>query len=289
MEIWGAGLGLRREMLNELVDIPAEMVRFFEIAPENWMNAGGIYANQLRSFSERFPFVCHGLSLSIGSADEIDVPFVQSIKRFMQDHDIKLYTEHLSWCSYKGHLYDLLPIPFTYESARWVASKVRQVQDILGMAISLENASYYFRPPGSDMEEADFIKMVINESGCNFHLDVNNIFVNSQNLGFDAQKYLRQLPLNKVNYLHVAGHYVDEDGFIIDTHGADVIDPVWDLLADAYTLIDQDATRLPTCLERDFHFPRLESLLAELDKINSIQQRSGDANHQANLVQSTHD
>lgn len=279
MHIFGTGLGFRRELIPELASLSNEQIDFFEIAPENWMCAGGRYAEQLRRFTERFPFACHGLSLSIGSSDPLDIGFIQSIKRFMQAHGIELYTEHLSWCSYQGHLYDLLPIPFTFESVQWVASRVKQVQDILEMTISLENASYYFRPPGSDMEETDFIQAVVREAGCGLHLDINNVYVNSQNFGFDPYKYLEKLPLDRVNYLHVAGHHVENDGFIVDTHGAAVIDPVWQLLADVYPLIGNNAGQIPTCLERDFNFPKLDILLREVAKIRSLQQDNTAALH----------
>lgn len=272
MTLQGAGLGFRRDILPELQRVTRADIDFFEIAPENWMRSGGRYEKQLRAFSERYPFACHGLSLSIGSADPLDTDFIREIKRFMARHDIGLYTEHLSWCSYQGQLYDLLPIPFTLESAQWVAERVQQVQDILGKRIALENASYYLRPPGSDMPETEFIREVVYQADCNLHLDVNNVYVVSKNFGFDPAEYLRELPLDRVSYLHVAGHYVEDDGLIIDTHGAAVIDPVWQLLEEAYSLLAGAGTTLPTCLERDFNFPHLDVLLAELATIRSLQQ-----------------
>ncbi len=268
----GAGLGFRRELLSELDAWQGRQVDFLEIAPENWATNGGRYAKDLRRFTERYAFVCHGLSLSIGSTDALDVALVKGIKQFMQEHRIGLYTEHLSWCSHAGHLYDLLPIPCTQEAVSWVSSRVRQVQDILGMQIGLENASYYLSPPGAEMKEQEFIAEIVRQSDCLLHLDVNNVFVNSQNFGYDAKKYLDELPLDKVCYIHVAGHYVESDGFLVDTHGAEVIDPVWSLLDYAYLSMGELASTMPTCLERDFNFPPLVELMTEVDIIRAKQQ-----------------
>jgi uncharacterized protein len=273
----GAGLGFRRELLSELNAWQGRPVDFFEIAPENWATNGGRYAKDLRQFTERYAFVCHGLSLSIGSTDALDVALVKRIKQFMQEHRIGLYTEHLSWCSHAGHLYDLLPIPCTQDAVNWVSSRVRQVQDILGVQIGLENASYYLAPPGAEMKEQEFIAEIIRASDCLLHLDVNNVFVNSQNFGYDPKKYLDDLPLEKVCYLHVAGHYAEPDGFLVDTHGAEVIDPVWSLLDYAYQSMGTQASTVPTCLERDFNFPPLSELLLEVDTIRAKQQAAGNA------------
>lgn len=267
----GAGLGFRRDLLKELNSHDLSDINFFEIAPENWLGVGGQYADSLKSFTERFPFVCHGLSLSIGSADPLDLQLLKNIKLFMQEHQIQLYTEHLSWCSFNGHLYDLLPIPCTEEAVHWVSDRIKQAQDILEMRIGIENASYYFTPPSSSMNEQDFINAIVNESGCLLHLDVNNIYVNSQNFKFDPIQYLKALPLDKVCYIHVAGHYAEKDGLLVDTHGADVIDPVWDLLKLAFQSIPTNAKELPTCLERDFNFFGLAPLLNEVRQIKSIQ------------------
>lgn len=269
----GAGLGFRRELLSELETWQGRAVDFFEIAPENWATNGGRYAKNLRRFTEQYSFVCHGLSLSIGSTDALDVALLKRIKKFMAEHRISLYTEHLSWCSHQGHLYDLLPIPCTQEAVDWVSARVRQAQDILGVQIGLENASYYLAPPGAEMKEQEFIAEIIRQSDCLLHLDVNNVYVNSQNFGFDPKAYLNDLPMEKVCYLHVAGHYAESDGFLVDTHGAEVIDPVWSLLDEAYQLMGDSAAYVPTCLERDFNFPPLATLMTEVDIIRSKQQQ----------------
>lgn len=270
----GAGLGFRRELLADLKNTPDFNIDFFEIAPENWLGLGGRYQQQLREFTERYPFVCHGLSLSIGSSTKLDIQLLKNIKRFMREHGITLYTEHLSWCSDDGHLYDLLPIPCTDEAVHWVSQRIQMAQDILEMPIGIENASYYFSPPNSSMSEEAFISAIVEETGCGLHLDINNVYVNSQNFQFDPQAYIDALPLSSVCYLHVAGHYVEDDGFLIDTHGATVIDPVWQLLEATFQRLSALADTLPpTCLERDFNFPAFADLQREVDIIHALQRQ----------------
>lgn len=268
--ISGAGLGFRRELIPALKQGVPEGIDFFEIAPENWLGIGGASAKDLRAFTERHAFVCHGLSLSLGGPAPLDEALLRRIRVFMREHGMTRYTEHLSWCADDGQLYDLLPIPFTAEAVRWTAARVRRAQDLLGMRIGLENASYYVVPPGAEMSEAEFIRAVVEEADCLLHLDVNNIYVNSLNHGFDPSAFLRQLPLGRTCYVHVAGHYVEPDGLVVDTHGAPVIDPVWALLEEAYSLCGVQ----PTCLERDFDIPALDVLAAEVGLIAGIQRRA---------------
>lgn len=264
----GAGLGFRRELLADFTDGVPEGIDFFELAPENWAGMGGRSARDLRAFTERFPFVCHGLSLSLGGIAPLDVALLKRIRSFMAEHGMNLYTEHLSWCADDSHLYDLLPIPLTGDAVRWTATRIRQAQDILGMRIGIENASYYVAPPGAEMSESEFISAVIAEADCLLHLDVNNIYVNSRNFGFDPLAFMDSLPLQRTAYIHVAGHYTEPDGLIIDTHGAEVIDPVWSLLAAAYERI---GGQVPTCLERDFNFGDFSALTAEVRQIARLQ------------------
>ena len=261
-----AGLGLRRSFLTEIVDKPIENVSFYEVAPENWITIGGKLGKQFRAMTEQFDFICHGLSLSIGSTDPLDEDFVLDVKNFMRDHKIKFYSEHLSYCSHQGHLYDLMPIPFTSDAVSHVAKRIQRVQDILEQKIAIENVSYY-AAPGQEMDEIDFFNAVIEEADCDVLIDLNNIYVNSVNHGYDADTFLRAIPAHRIAYAHIAGHYVEDDDFLIDTHGADVIDPVWKLLAKAYELYGV----FPTLLERDFNIPSLEILSQEVDTIFSIQ------------------
>lgn len=269
----GCGLGLRRELIPALLAGVPPAIDFLEIAPENWLGAGGRMAHTLRQLSERRPFVCHGLSLSLGGPAPLDTPLLRQIRAFMAAHGIDRYTEHLAWCSdAEGQLYELLPLPFTEEAVRHVAARIRQAQDVLGQRIAVENASTYLHAPAfgeqGDMDEAAFVRAVLHEADCLLHLDVNNVYVNSRNHGFDAQAYLAALPADRVVYMHVAGHLVEPDGLLIDTHGEAVCDPVWALLQAAYARFGVQAT----CLERDFQLPPLPVLLAEVDQIARCQQ-----------------
>ena len=271
----GAGLGFRRDLMPDLkaalkTGLP-ERIDFFELAPENWIDLGGRYARDLRLFTERFPFVCHGLSLSLGGPTPLDEVLLRKIKAFMAEHRISLYTEHLSYCSDHGHLYDLMPIPPTEAAVKYVAARIRRVQDILEQKIAIENASYYVAAPIAEMDEPTFIHAVLEEADCLLHLDVNNIYVNSVNFNFDPVEYLRQMqthvPAERIVYMHMAGHHREAADLIIDTHGAEVIDPVWQLLDTAYALLGVH----PTCLERDFNIPPLHELMPEVVRIAQIQ------------------
>jgi uncharacterized protein (UPF0276 family) len=246
-------------------------VDFLEVAPENWIGIGGRFNRQFRELAERYPIALHGLSLDIGGPDPIDTDLVRSVKSLISEIDAPLYSEHLTYCAAQGHLYDLLPIPFTEEAVHHVADRVRQVQDILGQPIVLENASYYAQPH-ADMTEAEFVRAVLSESDSGLLLDVNNIYVNSINHRYDPLEYLDALPLERVRYIHVAGHYDEAPDLKVDTHGSDVIDPVWALLNQAY----QRLGPVPTLLERDFNIPTLAELLQEVEQVRQLQAAVGE-------------
>lgn len=272
--VTGAGLGLRLELIDELRAHPPGQIDFLEIAPENWIGVGGARGKALRHFSERYPLVCHGLSLSIGGPAPLDDDFLRSLKKFLDLHGARAYTEHLSYCGDLGQLYDLMPIPFTEEAVRYVARRIRHVQDVLERRIGMENVSTYAMPDG-DMDELAFLNAVVSEADCGFHLDINNIFVNSRNHGFDAMSYLDGIPADRIMYAHIAGHFREEDDLRIDTHGEDILPEVWELLDAAYARHGV----FPTLLERDFNIPPLADLLIELDGIVERQrkwQESGD-------------
>lgn len=267
--VHGAGLGLRREVIDDMASITTDQVDFMEVAPENWINVGGAYGKKFRAFTERFDFIFHGLSLSIGSPAPLDEELVKSIGNLMREHGVKFYSEHLSYCSDDGHLYDLLPIPFTEDAVLHVAERIKRVQDILGQQIAMENASYYTPAPGSEMQEIDFIKAVLDEADCTLLLDVNNIYVNSINHSYDPVEFMQALPAERIAYGHIAGHYNEADDLIVDTHGSDVIDNVWQLLDKTY----QYFGAFPTLLERDFNIPPIPELLTEVNQIKQLQQK----------------
>jgi len=266
--VTGAGIGLRRSLLDEFLSQDSIPVNFMEVAPENWIGLGGRFGKQFRAFTERYPFNLHGLSLSIGGPEPLDVAFVREVKQFMQQHDIRCYSEHLSYCTDDGHLYDLMPIPFTEEAVHHVAERIKQVQDIIEEPLVMENVSYY-AAPGKEMAEIDFINAVLDEADCKLLLDVNNIYVNSVNHRYDASEFLRSLPGERIAYVHIAGHYNEAEDLIVDTHGADVIDPVWSLLDEAY----EEFGLLPTLLERDFNIPPYKELMTEVDIIKQHQKQ----------------
>ena len=274
--VTGAGLGLRRSLLEALKSAD-DAVDFMEVAPENWINVGGRFGRQLREYTERYPLLCHGLSLSIAGPAELDWELLKNIKQFMRDHQVRCYSEHLSYCSDDGHLYDLLPIPFTGDAVKFVANRIRQVQDFLEQPMAIENISYYAAPQ-QELSEIDFICAVLEEANCDLLLDVNNIYVNSINHGYDADEFLAALPGERIAYGHIAGHFVEAEDLLVDTHGADVIDPVWRLLDSAY----QHFGVFPTLLERDFNLPPVNELLGEVNAIK-IRQKFAENSSSLNI------
>ena len=264
--VHGAGLGLRRPLMDKLMADPPTDVDFMEVVPENWIHVGGKLAKKLRFFTERYPIVMHGLSLSIGAPSPLNEQLVLDIKDFMAEHKIRLYSEHLSYCGDDGQLYDLMPIPFTEEAVHYVAARVRRVQDILEQRMALENVSYY-APIDTSMTEREFLLAVLEEADCDLMLDINNIVVNSINHRYDASEFLQAMPADRIRYFHLAGHFVEDEDLRIDTHGNPVDDQSWALLEEAYGLFGQ----VPTLLERDFNFPPMDELLGEVRRIKQLQ------------------
>ena len=257
---------MRRPLIQQLMENPPTDVDFMEVAPENWINVGGRQGKNFRYFTERYPFLIHGLSLSIGSPAPLDEQLIRDIKGFMAEHDIRMYSEHLSYCGDDGHLYDLMPIPFTEDAVKYVAERIRRVQDILEQRIAMENGSYY-APADTSMSEADFMLAVLEEADCDLMLDINNIVVNSINHRYNASEFLHRMPAERIRYLHQAGPFVEAEDLRIDTHGAAVDNQAWALLAEAY----EHFGPVPTLLERDFNFPPMDELLGEVRRIKEMQ------------------
>lgn len=262
------GVGFRRPHLSEIKITPPNSLDFFELAPENWMGIGGTRKEELNYLADHYPLVCHGLSLSLGGIAPLDIAFLKQVKKFLDNYHIGIYSEHLSYCTDQAQLYDLLPIPFTTDAVRYVVNRIKQVQDIIEKPFAIENISYYLLA-GNEMSEVDFINSIIAESQCLMLLDVNNIYVNSVNHQYDPYEFIDKLHPNKIAYIHVAGHHQSAPDLIIDTHAADIIDPVWDLLAYAY----QKFGVAPTLIERDNNFSSFKEMLLEVDKVKSIQSR----------------
>ena len=266
----GAGLGLRRDFMDELAQRDDQPFDFLEVAPENWMEIGGNLGKKFAHFTERYPMMCHGLSLSIGSPAPLDEHFLVRVKKFLDKHNIRAYSEHLSYCSDDGHLYDLMPVPFTSDAVSHVAKRIKRVQEIIERPLIIENVSYY-AAPGQEMAEVDFLNTVLNEADCGLLLDVNNIYVNSINHNYDPEAYMKAMPSERIEYLHIAGHYNEAEDLKVDTHGSDVIEPVLSLLEKTY----QHHCVLPTLLERDFNIPSLAILNSEVEKIRHYQTAQG--------------
>jgi uncharacterized protein (UPF0276 family) len=261
-----AGLGLRRGLMPELLALQKGAVDFLELAPDNWIGVGGKFGEDLQELSQRFPLTAHGLSLSLGGVEPLDMDFLARTRAFNDRFGIALYSEHLSYSADDGHLYDLMPIPFTDEAIRHVGARIRQVQDVLGRRIAVENVSYY-AAPFQALAEVDFINAVLAEADCDLLLDVNNLYVNSINHGYDAEDFLKRLPGERIASYHIAGHYDEADDLKVDTHGAPVKDAVWTLLVAAYRRFGVR----PTLLERDFNFPPISELLLETGRIRTLQ------------------
>jgi len=260
------GIGFRKDFAEEFLNSSDLNPAFIELAPENWIGMGGYWKKLLMKAAEKYPITCHGLSLSIGSPDELDVEFVMQVKQFLNNFQIKVYSEHLSYskCD-NAHMYDLLPIPFREDAVKHIVSRIKQVQDILERPLVIENVSYY-TPVAAEMTEAEFIKAIVTESNCQLLLDVNNVYVNAFNHGYQAKEFIKQLPLNKVGYIHMAGHEQVSDKLIIDTHGQAVIDPVYELFDFVTDLIQP----VPVLLERDFNIPELSEMQMEIDRMEGI-------------------
>lgn len=264
-----SGLGLRREHVDALLALPESAVSqlgFVEFAPENWLPFGGVLQQKLAAIAERFPLVCHGLSLNIGGVDPINTDFLSDLKQFFDRYPVKLYSEHLSYTAAGGQLYDLLPLPFRHDAIAHVVSRIQQVQDALQRPLVLENISFY-SPVAPEMTELEFLLQVLKQSGCGLLLDVNNVYVNSINHGYDARSFIDAIPTAQIRYGHIAGHYQQATDLLIDTHGSDVCQDVWQLLAYTY----QRHGVFPTLLERDFNLPPLPELMQELTHLQRLQ------------------
>jgi len=263
----GVGLGLRRDFFDEVLDNPDFDIDFMEIAPDNWIRFGGRQGKSLRALTERYPFVCHGLSLDLGGMRPLDDEYLKELKQFLNYHQIRAFTEHLSYCGDQGHLYDLMPIPFTEEAVFYVAQRIKHVQDVLEQRIGIENVSFYAMP-SNEMTEPEFIKAVLDEADCGLLFDVNNTYVNAINHQYDASEFMQSMPTDRLMYFHMAGHFDEAEDLKVDTHGQPVKEEVWQLLQQTYN----HHGVVPTLLERDFNIPPLEELIQEVEQIRAYQQ-----------------
>lgn len=281
--IHGVGLGLRFESIDEILerldrgDAELDRVAFFEVSPENAMRRGGWLPAAVDRVRERFPVLSHGLMMSLGGLDPFDDAYFRELRRYVARIGAPFHSDHLCFSGTDGRiLHDLLPVPVSRTAARHAVARIREARDRLGVAFAIENITHYLllgdgpSQRASALDEAAFIADVVQESAAGLLLDVNNVHVNAQNYGFDAVAFLELLPLDRVVEIHVAGHEHDEeDGMLIDTHGADMIDPVLDLLTWAVARTGP----VPVLLERDHQVPDVAGLLAELARAEAAYQR----------------
>lgn len=294
--ITGSGLGYRRDLADGFLNLEDNnLVNFMEVSPENWIKMGGQARYYFERVVEKIPLAIHGLSLSLGGQSPLDFELLKNIKKMMKQYNCHFFSDHLSYCESDGHLYDLLPMPFTEEAVKHVANRIKQVQDFLQIQISLENTSYYWHSPLATMNEVEFLNAIAQEADCGIHLDVNNIYVNAVNHGLlDPFVFIDCVDKKRVNYIHIAGHDAEHnaareicspttDSFnlikgqyrhlpslLIDTHGETVQKTVWDLLEYTYLHLPHIP---PTLLERDFNFPPFADLLKEVEHIAALQQK----------------
>ncbi len=261
----GFGLGLRPEYYPEILDGDPP-VDWFEAISENYMVAGGPPLRQLERIRERWPVVLHGVALSIGGSDELDMDYLSKLKALAARVRPAWISDHLCWSRQDGvQLHDLLPLPFTEASLRHVAARVRRVQDYLGRRVLLENVSSYVEWQASSMTEWEFLARLAEEADCLLLLDVNNVYVSARNHGFAALDFINGLPVHRVAQMHLAGHSHNGD-LVIDTHDAPVSDPVFELYAQALRRFGPVAAMI----ERDDKFPPFAELLDELARLRRI-------------------
>ena len=272
------GIGLRGEHIELLARSPKHPdIDFLELAPENWMSLGGLKREQLQDISKLYPLIAHGLSLSIGDCQPLNTKFVRQVGQFLDELNIEVYSEHLSFSrDNQGYLYELLPVPRRAENIDYLADRIKQVQDIIQRPLVMENISYYHNY-GDEMPEGEFIAEIAKRSGCELLVDINNLYVNSQNHHFDAAQMLKALPSDAIRYYHIAGHLVENDRSVesdksikgnkslIDTHGMEVQQAVIDLARYTFSIHGSK----PLLLERDNNVPPLVVLTEELRGVHS--------------------
>ena len=271
----GFGLGLRKEHYHDLLNKPAG-VDWLEIITENFLVPGGKPLYYLDSFAELYPLVMHGVSLSIGSCDPLNMDYLKQVKKLCARIQAPWISDHLCWTGIDHtNLHDLMPLPYTEEAVKHVAFRIKQVQEFLERPLLLENVSSYIQYKDSTMSEAQFYTAVVEESNCLMLLDINNVYVSSINHGFHPGDYIESLPRQRVKQIHLAGH-VNLGTHIIDTHDSPVIKPVWSLYQQAI----QRFAKVSTMIERDANIPPLDTLLSELEHAKALSQDAMRQHHE---------
>jgi uncharacterized protein (UPF0276 family) len=264
--VTGFGLGLRTEHYAAFAE-PQPGVDWLEVISENYLVPGGKPLHHLDRIRRDVPMVMHGVSMSIGSTDPLDLAYLRELKALADRIEPAWISDHLCWTGVDRHnLHDLLPLPYTEAALRHVVQRVQQVQDVLGRRLLLENVSSYVSFAGDEMSEWQFIAELAQRADCELLLDVNNVHVSSVNHGFDARRFIDAMPRERVRQIHLAGHE-DHGSYLIDTHDHPVCAAVWELYG--YTV--QRLGHVPAMIERDDHIPPLAELVAELDQARAVE------------------
>jgi len=275
-EVTGIGIGLRYDLAVELLERRPRTVSWVEIHPENYVDRGGRYQEMLELARRDWPVITHGLSTCLGAVEPFDAGYLAQLGAFLRELEIPWHSEHLCLGEAGDRFFhDLLPLPFTEEAAALASQRLIEVRDAIRAPLALENVSYYAPQGTNGLAEVDFVVEVLERADAKLLLDVNNIYVNSRNFGFDPKAYIDKIPRARVVQIHVAGHHVRDDGLRIDTHGEPIPDDVYDLLG--YAL--QRVGAVPVLLERDNNIPPLDELLSEVDTLWSIYRKATEDNH----------
>ena len=269
--VHGIGIGYRFAMAESTLASQVPEISWLEVHPENYVERGGRFRQALERARARWPFVTHGLTMGFGAVEPAEDAYVKPLKAFLHDLQVPWHSEHLCFSGADGvMLHDLLPLPFTREAVATAVQRIREARDRLELPIAIENISYYAEAGEREMSELEFLLEILERADCKLLLDVNNVFVNSRNHGFDPQRYIDRMPEERVVQIHVAGHHVRKDDLIIDTHGEPVREEVYDLLE--YTL--RRVGKVPVLLERDQNFPPFAELVAEVKRLDAIYVRA---------------
>jgi uncharacterized protein (UPF0276 family) len=268
--VHGIGLGLRQAIAETVLSATVPELQFVEIHPENYLQRGGRFRAWLERARARWPVLTHGLTLGFGAVEPAEPTYVAALKRFLREIDAPWHSEHLCFSSADGvMLHDLLPLPFRRDALDVAVARVRELQTALECPVAIENISYYAHPGPAEMDEAEFLSEVLERADAKLLLDVNNVYVNSKNHGFDPLRFLERMPLERVVQIHVAGHSQREH-LLIDTHGAAIRDEVYELLEHVLRRVGP----VPVLLERDQNFPGFEVLHAELRRLHALYVRA---------------
>ncbi len=265
----GVGIGLRSPHLSSLLDAEnslSQSVPWLEVLADNYLDVGGFFGAHLSALAERYPLTFHCVGMSIGATDELNLNYLSSLKKLADKHNPVWISDHLSWSNFQQERsHDLLPLCYTDRSLEQMIKQVNQVQDVLERPLMLENISAYYAHPENALDEADFIHALCDATGCFILLDLNNLYVNHKNLGYDIQSYLKKLPIERIKQLHLGGHEQRGD-FLVDTHGSAICDAVWELYEHVITHFGP----IPTLIEWDNNVPSFEDLMAEREKADAI-------------------